>query len=191
VSDRSESVDDAGSGQNAKGVESRAREAHPSEDGQEQHRAGHADRKPDPHLDRELFENDRDTSAVLRRELDHSDHERDPHRVVRAGLALEDRPGSSAYLPATEDGECDRRISGSDRGADQPGSDPRNPQDVVGGERDQPPCGERAKDAKRQNGLGRSAKARKADVQPAVEEDDDQRDDSDSLDHLDRECVPE
>ena len=137
----------------------------------------------------ELLEHDRERAALLGGELDHPDHQRDPDRVVGAGFALEDRSCSAADLAAAEHGERDRRIRRGDRRADQSGHDPREAEEVMPDERDETRGGERADDAESENRPGGASKARDADVEAAVEEDDDQRDDADALDGLDGQGV--
>jgi len=60
--------------------------------------AGDADGEPDPHLAEELPEDGALRGIVVRRQVDHPDHQRDPDRVVRARLALEDRPRAATDL---------------------------------------------------------------------------------------------
>ena len=92
VGDRREPIDDSGSTEHADGVERGSPESNMAQHGQQQHGAGDSDGEANRHLDRELLEHDRERAAVLGGELDHADHERDPHGVVRAGFALENGP---------------------------------------------------------------------------------------------------
>ncbi len=189
VCDRGEPVDDSGSGQHADGVQRRAREPNPPHHGQEQHRAGNANGEPDRHFDDELLDHDRERAALLGGELDHPDHQRDTDRVVGAGFALEDRSRPTADLATAEHGERDRWIRRSDRRADQSGHDPREAEEIVPDERDETRGGERADDAENEDRSGGAPKAADADVESAVEEDDDERDDADALDGLDGQGV--
>ena len=145
--------------------------------------------EPEGHLDGELGDDDREVLVVVRRELDHPDHERDADGVVHPGLALEDRPGAAADLARAEDRERHRRVGRRDRGADEPGEDPVEPEDVVRGDGDEPGGRERADDAESQDRRRRPPEAAEADVQAAVEEDDDERDDGEPLDVQDRQHV--
>ena len=77
------------------------------------------------------------------------DHQRDPDRVVRAGLALEDRSRAPADLAVAEHREHHRRVGGRDRGAEDPRRRPAEVEEVVPGDRDQRRRCERADDPER------------------------------------------
>ena len=64
---------------------------------------------------------DPERGVGVRRELDHSEHERDPDRVVRARLAFEDRAGATGDLALSEHGEHHRGVGGRDRRAEEAG----------------------------------------------------------------------
>ena len=147
--------------------------------------------RPDRHLDRELLHDDREVAVLLRRELDHPDHERDAHRVVHSCLALENRPGATADLARTEDGERDGRIGRCDRRADEAREDPVEAEQVVRCERDEPGGREGAEHAEREDRSGRPPESSNTDVEAAVEEDDDEGDDRQPLDLLDRDDILE
>ncbi len=189
VRDRGEAVDHAGAGEHAKGIERRARQVHARITGSSRSAPATPTTRPTAISTANSSKTIRQAAVVLAGELDHPDHERDPDRVVRPGLALEDRPRAAANLPTAEHGERHGRIGRSDRGADQPGGDPREPEEVVRGERHEPGGEEGSDDAERENRDRRAAEAPEPDVQAAVEEDHDQRDDADALDGLDRERV--
>ena len=160
-----------------------------SHDRKERQRPRDPDEKPESHLDGELGDDDGEVLVVVRRELDHPDHERDAHGIVHPGFALEDRAGATPDLARAEDRERHRRVGGRDCGADEPGEDPVEPEDVVGCDRDEPGGRERAEHTDGQDRPERLPEAAVADVEPAVEEDDDQRDDRDALDVQDRQLV--
>ena len=119
-------------------------------------------------------------------ELDHAEHERDPGRIVDARLALQDRPRTALDLAPAEHGEHDGRISRRDRRSDDPGQDPVEAQRVVGDDGDEAGGREGAEQADREDRSRRGAEPPPADVDAAVEEDDDQCHDRDPLDGLDR-----
>ncbi len=124
VDRRRDTIEHACGGEHTEGVERRLGERDPSHQWQQRRRSSDPDRGAADHLDRELPDHDPEAAAVRRRELDHPDHQRDPGRVVRARLALEDRAGAAADLPAGEDGERDRGIGRRERGAEQSARDP-------------------------------------------------------------------
>ena len=177
-------------GQGPERVEARVRKRDPQ---QRQHRgaAEQTDDQSDGHLDGELLDDDPERSAVLRRELDHPDHQRDSDGIVDAGLTLEDRPGAAADLLVPQHGEHHRRIGRCQRGAEDPGDRPREVEEVVSCHRDDPGRREGAEDPQREDRPGGDPEAAPADERPAVEEDDDQRDDADALDLENREALPE
>ena len=76
--------------------------------------------RPDRHLDGDLARDAPGGALVRGRVLDHPDHQRDPDRVVRAGLALEDRPAPAADLAVAEHGEHHGRVGRGERRAEQP-----------------------------------------------------------------------
>ena len=129
--DGREPVDHAGGGERAQRVEALARKVNAADEEHEQRRPGHADGEPDAHLERELLDDDPERPVVCGRELEHPDHQRDPDRVVDAGLALEDRPGAAADLLVAEDREHHRRVGGRERGAEDPRRRPAEVQQVV------------------------------------------------------------
>ena len=95
-------------------------------------------------------------AVVARRELDHADHQRDPDRVVRAGLALEDRARAPADLAAAEDGEHHGRVGRRERGAEEAArSSSEKPSSGVRGDRDEAGRRERAEDAERRRSARR------------------------------------
>ena len=57
--------------------------------------------------------------AVVGGDVEQADHERDPDRVVHAGLALEDVVAAAAHLAAAEHREHHRRVGGRERRPDQ------------------------------------------------------------------------
>ena len=175
-------VDHPRGGEDSQRVQRRLGERHPPDQRQQEAPAGHADRDADGHLDRELLQNAPERPLVARGELDHPDHERDADGIVRAGLALEHRAAAAADLAVAEDTEDDGRVRRSDGGAEQAGGRPREIQEDVAGEGHEPGCRERAEHAERQDRDGCCPEAAPADVQPAVEQDHDQRDDRDPLD---------
>ena len=126
---------------------------------------------------------------ALSSQLDHSNHERDPDRVVHPRLALEDRPGTSADLARAKERERDGGVRRGDRRADEAGLDPAEAQEVARRERHDAGGHERAHHAERQDRPGRTPEAPESHVEPAVEEDHHERDDDDSLDRQDRQCV--
>ena len=144
--------------------------------------------RPIDHLQRELAHDDperrvRDASASSIM----PDHQRDPDRVVRARLALEDRPRPPADLAVAEHREHHRRVGRRDRGAEQARDGPAAAEDAVRDERRSPPAVANVPtDAERGDRDGRAAEAPPADREPAVEEDHDQRDRRDALDGLRR-----
>ena len=71
------------------------------------------------------------------RELDQPEHQRDPDRVVRSRLALEDRVRAALDLAVAEHREHDGGIGRRDRGADQAGGHPLDPERPVGEDRDE------------------------------------------------------
>ena len=89
-------------------------------------------------------------------ELDHPDHQRDPDRVVRARLALEDRPRAAADLAVAEHREHHRRVGRRDGGAEQAGGGPVEPDHVVRDERRARRGRERADDAEQADRDGAS-----------------------------------
>src|ERR671930_1426921 len=95
-------VDHCGGDERPDRVEALARKrdaAHQLEQGS---RAGDADRETDGHFDGDLLDDAPDRGALMRGELEGPDDERDGHRVVAAGLALEDRAGAARNLPVSE-----------------------------------------------------------------------------------------
>ena len=124
--------------------------------GRSDQRAPDPDDETERHLDRELGDDDREVGVVVRRELDHPDHQRDADRVVHARLAFEDRPGAAADLARAEDRERHRRVGRGDRRADEPGEDPVEPEQVVRGHGDEPGGRERPDDAERHDRRRRS-----------------------------------
>ena len=136
----------------------------------------------------ELADDGQTVTVVVRRELDHADHQRDPDRVVRARLALEDRAGAAADLAVAEHREHDRR----DRSARARRRGCRRSSSRSRAARARPAamtapasrtCRATPSDGDRHD---RAAEAPPADVHAAVEEDHDQRDDADPLDRQDR-----
>jgi hypothetical protein len=112
-------------------VEALAGEREPAQEREQEQSAGDADGGPDRHLDHELPDDHEAGCVVVRRELDHPDHERDPRRVVHAGLALERRPGTARDLPPAEHGEHHRRVGRGERGAHEAGEHPAEPEHDV------------------------------------------------------------
>ena len=168
------------------GIERRPGQPHAAIDRQEQQRSGDPDGEAEAHLDGELARDDREAAVVLARELDHPDHERDPDRVVHPGLALEDRSGAPSDLARAEDRERHGRVGGSDGCPTRPDSIQLKPEHVVSRESDEPGGEEGAEDAEGEDRLHGPPEAAEPDVEAAVEEDEDQRDDGDALDLLDR-----
>ena len=145
----------------------------------------------DAHLERELLDDDPERRVIVRRELDHPDHERDADRIVDAGLALQNRGRPSSDLLVAKHGEHDRRVGGSDRGSEQACRDPVEAQDVVRDDGNDPGRCERPEHAEREDRHRRDPESAPADESPAVEEDDDQGDDGDPLDFKDRKALRE
>ena len=146
--------------------------------------------EPEGHLDRELGDDDREAVVVVRRELDHPDHERDADGVVHPRLAFEDRARAAADLARAEDRERDRRVGRRDRCTDEPGEDPVEAEDVVGGDRDEPGGRERA-ERRRERGSAPAdrRKRRKPMCRPPSKRMIDERDDREPLDVQDRQRV--
>jgi hypothetical protein len=112
---------DPGSGEDANRVERWPSEPHVPHHREQQEGAEDADGEADGHLLGELGDDDREVALVLGRELDHPDHQGDPHhRVVHSGLALQDGARTSADLTRAEDRERHRRVGRRDRRADEP-----------------------------------------------------------------------
>ena len=175
-------VDDAGGGQDAERVERRLRQPGAAHQWQQRRRSGHADDSAADHLERELLDDGPERAVVARRQLDQPDHERDPDRVVRAGLTLQDRARSPADLAAAEHGEGHGRIGRCECGSEQSARDPGEAEQAMCGECDQPGRGEGAEDAQRHDRDERHRRLAPADVHAAVEEDHDHRDDADPFD---------
>ena len=182
VDERGRAVDHTGGGDDPQRVERGRGQRHAPHQRQQQRRAGHTDRDAAGHLDDELLDDRPEGAVVARRELDHPDHQRDPDRVVRPGLALQDRPRPAVDLAAAENRERDRWIGRGKRRSEHPARDPGEVEQDVRGERDQRGRGERPQDPEREDRHGRTAEAAPADVEAAFEEDHDQRDDADPLD---------
>ena len=108
--DRGDAVDDAGSGKRAERIEGRVGKVDPADGLDDEKGSGDADREPDRHLDRELTDDDPERRIGMRGELEHPDHERDPDRIVDAGLPLETRPRPTADLALAEHREHHGRI---------------------------------------------------------------------------------
>ena len=120
----------------------------------------------------------------MRRELEHPDHQRDPDRVVRARLALEDRPDAAADLAPAEHREHHRRVGRRERGAEDARGRPAEVEQRSARRR-AISAGRRERAERRRAttiGTAERAEPAPADVHPAVEEDHDQRDDADPLD---------
>jgi hypothetical protein len=78
----------------------------------------HADRQADGHLQGEILR-DPQAGAAVGGDVEQADHERDPDRVVHAGLALEDVVAAPAHLAAAQHREHHRGIGGRERRPDQ------------------------------------------------------------------------
>ena len=186
-----DAVDHAGRGEHAKRVERGLGKRDAAHQRQKHRRAGDSDRRAADHLDRELLDDGPEAAVVGGCELDHPDHQRDPGRVVRARLALQDRAGAPADLAAAEHRERDRGIGGGERCAEQAARDPAEVEEVVRRDRDQTGGREGAEHAEREDRDDRAAEAPPADVHAAVEEDHDQGDHGEPLDGHERDRIPE
>ena len=149
VRDRGKAVDDEGEDECADRVEPLAGQRDAPHQLHQHERADQPDRQADDHRDREVGEAAPERGVLLRRVVEDRDHQRDPDRVVRARLALEDRPRAAADLAVAEDGEHDGRIGGGDRRAEDPRRRPPEVEEVVGRDRDDGGRGEGADDAER------------------------------------------
>ena len=174
-------VDEPGEREHPDRVEARRREGELAEHLPLGETADDPERKADAHLEDERLDDDPERRARFRRELDHPDHQRDPNRVVRAGLPLEERPHAAADRAVAENGEHHRRVGRGDRRAEQAAHDPAETERPVAEERDQPGGGERAGRAERATGRATVRKSAQADRRAPVEQDHDQRDRPDPL----------
>ena len=120
---------------------------------------------------------------------EHADHQRDAHRVVRAGLALEQRAGAAGDLAPAEDREHHRRIGRRQRGADDQRGAPVEAEDHVRAHRD-PPAVTTVPATPSHDRTGGGAHPRPTDVRAAVEQDDHQGDGDDALVGDDRQPAP-
>jgi hypothetical protein len=123
------------------------------------------------------------------RRTQQADHERDRDRVVGAGLAFDDRAGTSSDLPAAEDRKDDRWVRRCQSRAQQHRGQPTEAEQEVREQR-HPACRHRrACYADPDDGPGRFAESGPADVHAAVEEDHDKRNRHQPLIYLDREVA--
>jgi hypothetical protein len=120
-----------------------------------------------------------------------TDHQRDPDRVVGARFALENGAGASADLAVAEYGEGDGRVGRRERGAEDAGGSPGETEQPVRRHCHQPGGRERAHEAERDDLERRGAEAAPPDVQAAVEQDHDQRNDADPFNLTDRDVCGE
>jgi hypothetical protein len=189
VRERPRAVQRAGEREREDGIEALAREAQAAEGGEEEQAAGDPGRGPDPHLDHELAHDHEPRGVVVRRQLDHAEHERDAGRVVHARLALERGPRAAGDLPPPEHREHHGGVGRRQRRSDEPREHPAEPERVVREGRDDARGREGAENPEREDLAAGSPEAAPADLHPPVEEDHDQRHDRDALDREDRDAV--
>ena len=101
--------------QGAERIQPCAGQAHPPGEPQQRPAARHTDREPGGHLPHELAADMNERARADSACGDQARHQRDPHRVVRARLPLQDNPGPAGDLPLAQDGEHHRRIGRRDR----------------------------------------------------------------------------
>ena len=123
---------------------------------------------------------------MVGRELDHPEHQRDPGGIVDAGLALEGRAGAAGDLAPAEHREHHRRIGRRECGADDARQRPAEPERVVREDGQEAGGRKRPEHAQREDRAGRRTESPPADVDAAVEQDHDQRDNRDPLHGQDR-----
>ena len=189
--DRGDAIDDARSSERPERIERGVRQLDPPY-GLDQHEGAHdPDCEPDRHLHRELADDNPEGGVGMRCKLEHPDHQSDPHRVVDARLALEDRAGSAADLALAEHGEHHRRIRRRKRCAEDAGRGPVEAEQVARCDRHHP-CGrERSEYAEQGDRHECSPKPLPPHSHAAVEQDRDQSEDGDSLDVTHRQHVAE
>jgi hypothetical protein len=119
-------------------------------------------------------------------ELDHAEHERDRSRIVDARLPLQRRPRPTGHFAPAKHREHDGRIRGRNGRSDDSGQNPVEAQRVVADQRDESSCPERAENPKGEDRRSGRTEAPPANVDAAIEENDDQSNHRDPLDRPDR-----
>jgi hypothetical protein len=191
VCDGGDAVDRAGSSERPERVQPLARQRDPLDQGDHQRSAGEPDRKPYDHLDCEFLDDDPERAVFMSGELEQPDHERDSHGVVGPRLAFENRPGPSSNLPIPEHRKHHRRIRRGESRTKDARARPAEAEQVVRHNRNHTGGGERPDRSEECDGHCGSAEPPPPDVHAAVEQDHDQRDDTDPFDIADRENVAE
>jgi hypothetical protein len=113
-------VEEQGAGQYPQRIEGFVGQRHLTHEPHQQHASGHPDQRPDRQLEQEPA-----GDATGRPEAERLvggeqvGHERDPDRVVDAGLAFQDGPATPGDLPAAQHREHHRRVGGGQRRTDQ------------------------------------------------------------------------
>jgi hypothetical protein len=102
VRERGRSVERAGKDEREHRVQPLAPEPDAAQHRHQNERPDHAQHDTDRHLDGELAHDDQERRVVVRGELDHAQHQRDPGRVVDAGLTFERRPRTAPDLAASQ-----------------------------------------------------------------------------------------
>ena len=140
-------VEDAGEREREDRIEGLVREVDPPHRLPQHDRAEDAESEADRHLRDELEGDAPERCAVVRRELERADHQRDGDRVVHARLAKERGAGAPADLLAAEHGEHHGRVGGGERRAEDGRKRPAEVERGVCEQRDEQRRAERAEDA--------------------------------------------
>jgi hypothetical protein len=134
----------------------------------------HTDHGTHHHLEGELAD---DLRERVTRELpcgEEAGHQGNAHRVVRAGLPLEDGAAAPGHLSLAEHGEDHGRVGRRNRGGDQHRGVPRQADHEVQEQRGPDSGEEGARDTDQRDGARGLAGLRPADPHASVEEDEDQ-----------------
>ena len=182
MGERRDAVEHERAGQRAQRMQGLSRQRHPADEDQQQPAADDADQCPHAHLQHELAADAGEGPEPEPTGSEQARHQRDADRVVRPGLALQDRAAAAAHLALTEHREHDRRIGRGDGRAEQHRDVPTEAEGEVGEHGHRSRRQEGAEDTDRGDRAGRGPEPRPADVQPTVEQDAEQRNGHDPLD---------
>src|SRR3954451_3052804 len=179
---RRDAIEHERADERADGVEPLARESDAPHRPEDQPTADDADDESDTHLQCELAGDMTERAGAESPGGDQARHEGDADRVVRAGLAFQDGSGGFGHLALAEYGEDYGRVGRRDGRPDEQSDIPVEPEQQVRRDRRGGDGEERAEYTGEHDRCQRTPKPAQADVHPALEQDDRQRDGHDALD---------